>query len=457
MHGFCYKSDKIIRMRIWIILPVVLCIACKQPTAGDGLLLRDVTLIDGTGGPARGHMDVLIKGDTIAAIGQGLDTTGLKVVPLSGKTVMPSLISAHVHLGLVKGTAAKPAYYTRDNIISQLKKYGDYGIGNVLVLGTDRPLLFQTGLRDSSAKGWLPGPRIHTAALGFGVTGGAPPASFADLLFRPNDAAQVPAQMDTLAGMRPDAVKIWVDDFGGSVNKMDSAVYKAIITEAHQRKLRVFAHLYYAADAGRLVANGLDVIAHSIRDTVISDALVQQIKAAGVMYIPTLSLDEFAFIYAEEPAWINDPFFKASLEPGVYEMITSPEYREKLRQTPAYAKNIKGFEIALQNVKRLADAGVIIVLGTDSGAQPIRAQGFSEHLELELLVRAGLTPLQALTAGTQHAAKALQISDRFGSLAPGKTADLLILNGDPSKDVKQTRNIYAVYKAGVEVSKGPLQ
>lgn len=94
---------------------------------------------------------------------------------------------------------------------------------------------------------------------------------------------------------------------------------------------------------------------------------------------------------------------------------------------------------------------------TGSGATPIRAPGFSEHLELELMVQAGLTLLQAITSGTRNAAKVLKINKKFGNIAKGKIADLLIVGADPATDIKNTRKIFSVYKAGKEVSKGPLK
>ncbi len=423
-----------------------------------GTLLKDVILIDGNGGKPIEHIDVLIQGDSIAAIGKKLNTTGVLVIDLKGKTVMPALISAHMHLGTLKGTNTKAENYTRENILAQLKKYEDYGVGNVMIMGTDRPLLFQSGIRDSSMNGLLPGARIHTAGYGFGVPKGAPPVEFGmDNVFRPNSASQIPAEMDSLLQVHPDMVKIWVDDFGGKYKKMDPAIYKAIITEAHQRNLRVAAHAYYVADARQLVAGGLDIIGHSIRDSVIDDALIGQMIAKHVVYIPTLSLDEFAYIYTRKPEWINDPFFKASLEPGVYEMITSEKYQNDLKNSPSYVKNVKAFEMALKNLKKLYDAGVLVAMGTDSGATPIRAQGFSEHLELELMVQAGLTPMQALMTATKNAAEVLRIDKKFGTVAKGKTADLLILESNPLTDIRNTRSIYSVYKSGKEVSKGPLK
>lgn len=429
----------------------------KTSLSADAILLQDVTLIDGNGGAPLEHTDILIQGDTIAEIGKNLDTAGFKVLNLSGKTIMPALISAHVHVGTLKGTTTKSVNYTRENILAQLKKYEDYGVGTIQVMGTDRPLLFSSGLRDSAMNGQLPGARMFSAGYGFGVPENAPPVDFGmDQVYRPTSAAQVPSEMDSLAKLKPSVVKMWVDDFGGKFKKMDPAIYQAIITEAHKHHIRVASHLYYLADARKLVADGLNIMGHSIRDSVIDDALIAQMKAKGVAYIPTLSLDEYAYIYARKPEWINDEFFKASLEPGVYEMITSKKYQDDLKNSPAYARSVAAYETALRNVKKLYLAGVLVAMGTDSGATPVRAQGFSEHLELELMVQAGLSPIQAISVATKNGAQLLQIAGKYGTLEKGKVADLIILKNNPLTDIKNTRGIEAVYKAGKEVSKGPL-
>lgn len=403
------------------------------------------------------HTDILVKGDTISSVGKNLDTAGFTVINLAGKTIMPALISSHVHVGTLKGTTTNSGNYTYDNILSQLKKYQDYGVTTIMVMGTDRPMLFSSGLRDSSMNGLLPGARFHSAGYGFGVPKGAPPVSFGmDNVYRPSSADQVAAMIDSLAKVKPDFVKMWLDDFGGKFKKMDPAIYKAIITEAHQHHLRVVSHAYYLSDARKLVTDGVDVIGHSIRDSVMDDQFIQVMKAKNVAYIPTLSLDEFAYIYARKPEWVDNDFFKNSLEPGVYDMVTSKKYQDSLRNSPAYPKTVAAFNTALVNLKKLYDAGILVAMGTDSGATPVRAQGFSEHLELELLVQAGLTPLQAIGVATKNSAHLLKIDSQFGTIETGKMADLIILNSNPAKDIKATRDIDAVYKAGKKVSAGPL-
>ncbi|MCW3464002.1 amidohydrolase family protein [Chitinophaga nivalis] len=439
-----------------LITLLIILLAATTPAAAQSILLKNVTLIDGNGKRPQYHTDILINGDTIAAIGKGLQHRKATAIDLRGKTIMPALISTHVHIGILKDTLTAGVNYTRENILRQLKRYEDYGISHVLAMGTDRPMLFASGLRDSSQAGLLPGARLHSAGYGFTIPKGIPPAAAGmDLLFRPADAAAVTPLIDSVAGVHPAVIKMWVDDAGGRFPKMDSTIYQAIITRAHQRGIRVAAHLYTPEDARRLTAAGLDVFAHSVRSKEIDVLLLQEMKRKGVVYIPTLSLDVYNYSYAQDPYWLKDDFFKASLEPGVYGMITSAAYKEKIRKDPDLPKKIAASRMGLRNVKKVYKAGILVALGTDSGAFPERAQGFSEHLELELLVKAGLTPLEAIGVATKNAARVLKIDQTTGTLTRGKVADFIILAANPEKDIRHTRKIVAVYKAGKKVSDGP--
>jgi len=345
--------------------------------------------------------------------------------------------------------------YTEQNIRAQLLRYEAYGVGAVLCLGTDHDEIF--ALREASRKGTLPGAAIYTAGAGFGVKDALPPLSFGmDKVFRPVSDEEARKEVRQLAMKKPDVLKIWVDDAFGQLPSMKPEIYAAIIREAHKHGLRVASHVFHLEDARKLVGLGLDIIAHSVRDAEIDDALLAEMKKRRVVYIATLSLDEFAFAYQDTPEWLNSPFFQASLEPGVLQMITSPEYKEKVRNNPNTPKEVSALQIALKNVKRVHDAGIPLAMGTDSGAQPVRVQGFSEHNELELLVKAGLTPLQAITVATKNGAALLRVGDQLGTLEPGKKASFIVLDKDPSKDILNTRTISAVWKDGQKVNDGPL-
>jgi imidazolonepropionase-like amidohydrolase len=372
---------------------------------------------------------------------------------LSGKTIMPLITNVHGHLGMAKGTAVASENYTREQIMKELNRYLSYGVGTVVSMGTDKELIFS--LRDSSQVGKLQGAYLYTAGYGFRPPlNGRPPEVAMEKINRPATPEEAINDVKELARFKPDVVKIWVDDMGGTAEKIKPEVYRAIISEAHKNGIRVAAHLYYLEDAHLLLDAGVDIFAHSIRDKEVDDALITKMKQKGTIYIPTLTRDGYEFFYGTPQPWINDPFFKASLEPGVYEMIIDEAYRKKVADNPRYQKNKDTYSMALRNLKKLSDAGILVAFGTDSGAQPIRAQGFSEHLELELMVAAGLTPLQAITVATSKSCQALKVKDQ-GILAPGMKADFIVLNENPLDNIKATRSIQSVWRNGVQVNKGP--
>lgn len=284
-----------------------------------------------------------------------------------------------------------------------------------------------------------------------------PEAAGFSAIYRPETPEEAAHDVDELATWHPDVIKIWVDNYYGQFQaSMKEEVYTAIIKEAHKRGIRVAAHLYHLTDAHKLVAAGVDIMAHSIRDGEIDDSLVAEMKEKHVAYIPTLALDEFATAYLDDPSWLNDPFFRNSLEPGVYTMITSPAYKEKLRKSPVTSQEQAALKYALINLRKLYKAGILVAMGTDSGATPIRAQGFSEHMELELMVQAGLTPLEAIKVATYNSAKLLGIDADRGTLEAGRRASFLVLDKDPGADIRNTHTLSAVWSDGVKVSDGPL-
>jgi predicted DNA-binding protein with PD1-like motif len=189
----------------------------------------------------------------------------------------------------------------------------------------------------------------------------------------------------------------------------------------------------------------------------VDDALIADMKKHSVAYIPTLSLDDFAFSYADSPNWVNEPFFRAALDPGVFEMITSPDYKAKTRESKVAKMEEEALPIAKRNLKKIYDAGILVALGTDSGATPIRVQGFAEHVELGLMVQAGLSSLQVISVATKNAAQLLRVADQYGTLEPGKKANFIVLAKDPSQDINNTKTIRAVRKNGVKVSDGPVR
>ena len=433
-------------------LQFILLLILVTPSKGQGqssetLLIKGVTLIDGTGKPAQKNVNVEIKNNKISAISSKPPLKGARVIDLSGKTIMPLITNVHGHLGMATGN------YTPAQIVKELERYQLYGVGTVVSMGTDKESIF--AVRDSSRSGRLPGADVYTAGYGFRPPlGNKPQETGMEKIFRPATAEQAIQNVQELARLKVDMVKVWVDDMGGTTEKIKPEVYRAIIAEAHKNGLPVAAHLYYAEDAHQLIDAGVDIFAHSIRDLEVDDALISKMKTKGIVYIPTLTRDGYEFFYGDQPAWLLDPFFKASLEPGVFETITSEEYRKKEANNPGRQKNMTAYSIALRNLKKIHAAGILVAFGTDSGAQTRRAQGFSEHLELQLMVDAGLTPSEVIAIATRNSCQVLKVKDQ-GTLQPGMNADFMVLNQNPLDDIKATRTIHSVWKKGAMVNNGP--
>jgi imidazolonepropionase-like amidohydrolase len=425
--------------------------------AQDVSVLRDVTVIDGTGRPARPHRNVVIEGGVIRSIGPASDPipSGAATVEVAGTTIMPLIVNAHGHPGLLKGTTTAADHYGEENIRRHLLQYEAFGVGAVLALGSDTEAVFP--LRELSRRGELPGAVLFTAGAGFGVKGALPPVAMGmTRVNRPETPEEARRQVRELAAHKPDAVKLWVDDLFGQLPKMEPAIYAAIIDEAHRRGIRVAAHVFYLEDARKLVGLGVEILAHSVRDAEIDDGLLAEMKARRVAYIPTLSLDEFAFAYREMPPWFHEPFFRASLEPGVFEMVSSSGYKEAVRADFKTPREMAALAVAQKNLKKVHDAGILVALGSDSGATPIRPIGFAEHMELQLMVQAGLTSLEAIAVATRNGARLLGIDGGAGSLEPGKNANFIVLEKDPSDEIRNTEAIRSVWTLGRKVNDGPL-
>jgi imidazolonepropionase-like amidohydrolase len=260
------------------------------------------------------------------------------------------------------------------------------------------------------------------------------------------------AEVDRVAAMRPDFIKIRVDDNLGTVPKMLLPVAQAVIEQAHARGLRVAAHIFYLDDAKALLRAGVDFIAHSVRDRPVDDELIALLEERGVCLCPTLTRELSTFVYESEPAFFRDPFFLKGADAATLDALRDPKRQEQMRQSASAQRYKAALPLAQANAKRLADAGVRLASGTDTGP-PARFQGYFEHLELELLAQGGLKPAQILAMATGGAAQCLAGGEdgelsRVGFLRPGYWADFVVLTGDPLADIRQTRTIASVWIAG---------
>ena len=433
-------------------LPVALSLLISQVAFAEVVVLQGATLIDGTGRPPLKNAVLVIDAGRISAVGPADKVKappGARALDLKGRTIIPGLINAHGHVGLVVGGQSRADGYTRENVQTQLLQYERYGVTSVLTLGLNRDLVYD--VRDEQRRGTVPGATLFTAGRGIGVPGAAPPVPSApDQVYRPKTPEEAVANVEEAAAHKPDYFKIWVDDVFGKFPKMDPAVFKAAIDAAHRHAIKVASHVFYLADAKAVISSGVDALAHSVRDQPVDDELVAMMKKRGTFYVATLNVDASFSAFADDPSLLDDPFLTAALPPESVQQFRSPEYRAKVAADPNVPKARAALENGMRNLKTLHARGVHIAFGTDSGANPVRIQGWGEHRELELMVKAGLSPMDALVAATRGSATMLGISDR-GTLEKGKRADLLVLAGNPLDDIRNTRKLVSVWHDGREI------
>jgi imidazolonepropionase-like amidohydrolase len=409
-----------------------------QAPAGSPVALTGARVIDGTGASPLEQATIVIANGRIESVGTGSAVripAGATRVDMSGKTILPGLVNAHGHLNADQSNRPIP-----EKLAGQLRVYADYGITTVVVLGTgDNDLEDAVKLRDAQARGPLDRARVYVAG-----------PSLRNL----KTAEEARARVDRYADQKVDLIKIHIT--GGPMD-MTPAVYGALIDEAHKRGLRVAAHLYYLKDAKGLLEKGVDVIAHSVRDLPVDAPLIAEIKRRNVAYIPTLTRDLAQFVYETTPPFFTDPFFLRHVDAYRGEMttLTAPGRQEKFRNDKAAQAIKPALQQGNRNLKTLSDAGVLIAMGTDTGTNEGQWQGYFEHVELEMMVMAGMTPMQTLVAATSGAARAMKLDRELGAIQPGKAADLLVLNGNPLTDIRATRQIHSVWIAGRQLANMP--
>ncbi|MBD9477573.1 amidohydrolase family protein [Pseudoxanthomonas sp. PXM02] len=444
-------------MRCRTILPgLAIALSSFSALAVDTVVLQNARVFDGR--EDLGVVDIVVEGGRIAHVGDAGDPKwrDARRIDYTGKHVLPGLVSNHSHVGNTEGLEHGDRFYTRDNVVRDLRQFQRYGVTTVTSLGMNGEAF--TAIRDEISNDATLGAQLYGAGAGIGAVAGAPPAQIMGLandpVARPATPDQARAAVRSQKDSGVDLIKLWVDDLDGRFPMMAPAIYRAAIDEAHRVDLRVAAHIHDHAQAADLVDAGVDIIAHGIRDEAVSPALAKAMKDEGVWYIPTVSIDEANYLYAENPAWLATPFLRNALPAAVAARWSDPDWQSQQLAGANIPGARKAVETNLRNLRTLHEAGVSIGFGTDAGAMPQRVIGFAEHRELELMTMAGFTPAQALAVATSDAARLQGLDDR-GLVATGKRADLLVLDADPLQDILNTRRIHAVWQAGRQVSDGP--
>jgi imidazolonepropionase-like amidohydrolase len=430
-----------------------------SPALAETTVLTHVTVIDGTGAPAKPDSAIVMTDGKISYVGPmaGLKApAGARIEDLSGKFVMPGIIDSHVHVGMMHDVTQDEKYETLENVTADLKQYAAYGVTTVQVLGTDKD--FVIDLRNQQRKIRPTMARLYSAGQGEVIKGGY--GGLVGVTIPISTPAEARKQVDEQAAKGVDFIKLWMDDERKTIPvKMPYDVSAAIIDEAHKHHLRAVAHIFYLDDAKELVKEGIDGFAHMVRDQPVDQALLDAMKAKGVwMVSPTLSR-EMAYSVAVMP-WLNDPFFTRGVTPGTLDALRSMAREQAvvlgLTRFPGlpYEKKVfwdmdRTLFQALENYQAMIKAGVKTGMGTDSGPNG-RFPGFNAHEEMQLQVLAGRTPMDAIKSATVDNAEWLR-DKTIGSIETGKWADLLVLDKNPLDDIRNTETINSVYIAGQSV------
>ncbi|MBV8730298.1 MAG: amidohydrolase family protein [Acidobacteriia bacterium] len=426
------------------LLVAVLGVTQAAAQQGNAVLFEGARLITGEPGAVIENSAFLVESNRFSRVGKKGEIplpAGAERVDLTGKTVMPALVDAHTHLGwqIVKTGRIGTDTYSRENLIDHLQCYAYYGIAAAQSMGIDPGEIPYQVRAD-------PGPNaalFRIAGRGIAMPNAGPGAAYwRPVAYGVTTESEARRTVDELAAKKVDLLKIWVDDRNGTVPKLTPPLYRAIIDEAHQHNLRVSAHIFYLADAKELLRSGIDIFAHGIRDRDADEEVLALFKQHPNVYvIPNLPERE-----------TTEDDLRLASETVPAEQIERT--REALhKRTPEEVKKAhEFFGIQARNLVKLNSAGVRIAFGTDSSA----TIGWADHQELTDMVAAGMPPAQVLVAATKTAAELMKL-DQLGTVAPGKSADFLVLDANPLDDINNTRRISRVYLRGRQLDRARMR
>ena len=414
----------------------------RPPTIYEGARLL---VGDGTAPIENGAF--VTQNGRIAAVGRKGALTapaGAVRVDLTGKTVMPTLINVHVHIGYEGYTTWGAQNYTPANVLDHLRREAFYGVAVTQSVGsspTDASLQF---LKDQQAGKFPPASRFMFMP-GMAPPHGGPDAILmkgTDALHAVNEistAAEARAAVQSMAAKGLKSVKIWVDDRRGTYPKMTPEVYNAILAEAHAHGMKVNAHAIALADQKAVVSAGADVLVHTVANEKLDEEYIGIVKAKKPYWTTVIGLGD------RSEACNRDPFVDQTYPPSALEKIRE----ENCAPRPA---NSAREEFLSNNVKQMIASGARLVLGTDAGIDARHAFGWADHHEIARWVDLGVAPAEAIIAATSRPAELLGLTD-LGTLATGKAASFIVLNANPLDNIRNMRQIDSVYLNGDKLNR----
>lgn len=430
------------RKRKWIAALAMLSQVCAPALAGR-YAIRDVTMIDGTGRPAVRHRTILIDNDRITAIGGSRLPIGrAKVIDGRGKYLIPGMIDAHIHL---RDTGPDGKKHSMDVAAAQAALAGFLALGFTTVADLGNlPGTVQT-MRGADS-------RISARLLIAGRVFTSPGGRNEDI-----GIALTSADPAVLARHRreehPDLIKMVEDNggFGGqsAATALSTELMRAIVEDSHRNGLRVVVHVARETDARNAIAAGADGLAHPIWAEAESEGFVQLMARRRIPFATTLAVADQYGRLMRHPEYLDRPDYSLVLSEAERGRMRTEQRAQFLRQ-PVAAWREQTLPIEMRNIVRVVRAGGVAALGTDL------VSGASSHREMQLLRQAGLSPLEIIRIATLNAAAFLGRDRDLGSIAPGKVADLVLLNRDPTADIDATEDIAMVMHNGFVVDRERL-
>ncbi len=406
------------------------------------LAITHAVLIDGNGGPPVDNATVLVREGKIMAAGPAAGITVPKdaaVFDAAGKAVIPGLADMHVHL--VGGW---------DGISTDILGYKQFlnallyaGVTTVLDAGNVQPFILQ--LRQEIARGRLLGPRIYCVG---------PLVDSADPIWPAISTSvcsvdQIPRIVEQLKKDGVDILKAYAD--------LSDSQISALAREGQKQSLRVLCDPGRRNGSMDVLRTGISALAH-LPPIPLADEAVSLMKEKPIHCLSTLAVYEsFGRRRIIDPGIYTIPLYRDTAPPWFVEDLKKEAARVMTEDEQKGIKTAENlFKEAQKNALKLMRAGVLVTAGTDA-PYPGDPLGEGIHRELELLVEAGYTPLEAITAATKNAALFMNAGAEWGTLEPGKTADLLIVNGRPDRTIGDTRKIEAVIKSGKVIDRKKLR